>query len=243
MSKEEALDKIKKLLRMKRGGTKAEVETALAMAQQIAARHGIDLDSVDLDSDEHEPLGHEEIKHGARLQCECEYALLICGRFFGVETFSRAGYRSRSVVFVGTDWDRAIAIYVYRFLAGHLRREWNRRAGRIRNRRSFMYGMYQGLWVKLAEQEAPQVQEPGLVAVDRRLQRRKDYIKENFGGLTSHSVVPGSDASKSRHAGYLAGRATEIRKGVNGAPVPEERQIEKARLRLPAPRPQQAELF
>jgi hypothetical protein len=34
-----ALEKIKKLLRMKRGGTQAEIETALALAQQIAAKH------------------------------------------------------------------------------------------------------------------------------------------------------------------------------------------------------------
>jgi hypothetical protein len=49
-----ALDKIRKLLRMKRGGTAGEVENALRMAQELAAKHGIDLNTVDPDVDERE---------------------------------------------------------------------------------------------------------------------------------------------------------------------------------------------
>jgi hypothetical protein len=58
MTRDEALDKIRKLLRMKRGGTPAEVETALAMAAEIARKHGIDLSGVDPDHEPDQPIGH-----------------------------------------------------------------------------------------------------------------------------------------------------------------------------------------
>src|SRR5689334_10423072 len=125
-----ALDKIKKLLRMKRGGTQAEVETALNLARELAEKHGIDLEAVNPEEEEQQrPIGHESTEPSARLQFESIYASLICQKFFNVEVFRqksvprfglffRSSYTVR-LTFIGTDWDRQIAIYVYHFLVRH----------------------------------------------------------------------------------------------------------------------------
>lgn len=136
MTKDEAIEKIKKLLRMQRGGTPGEVENALRLAQEIADKHSVDLNGVDPDAEAQRPISHESIIHGARVQFECKYAALIVRAFFHVP-------------------------------------------------------------------------------VDRGLERRKAYVEEHFGKLDQASIEPNGDAEAAKWRGYLAGRQTEIRKGVN----------------------------
>jgi hypothetical protein len=213
MTRAKALDKIKKLLRMKRGGTADEIDTALRIARELADKHGINLDSVDPTEDEDRRIGDARVKHGARLQRECTYASLIVGQYFSVTTFHLHGYRSNSIVFVGT-WDREIAIYVYKFLVGHFRREWKIKRGRCRNRTAFMWGIYLGLSAKLRVAMPPKPQTPGLVITERGLALRNKYITQHFGELTSDNVAPDHDADEAHYRGWLAGQATEIRKGI-----------------------------
>ena len=222
-----ALDKIKKLLRMKRGGTPDEIATALRLAHELADKHGIDLNTVDPDTEDRErPLSHEDEILGARIQWECKYAMLICGRFFNVSAFLDQnwcyvrgyGRRERKITFVGTEWDREIAIYVYRFLVGAFRRAWKHDSGRCRNRRAFLYGMYCGICVKLrARQPKPVEGEPGLVLINAALARRDSYITKHFGQLKESGVEPDGDAEDAKHAGYRAGLATEIRSGLGSS--------------------------
>ncbi len=218
MNKDSIIEKIRKLLRMKRGGTPDEVATALRLAQELAAKHGIDLESVNPDAEAERPIHHADAVHGARVQWECTYAGLVCDRFFNVKVFQavtedRTKYCMR---FVGTDWDTQIAIYVYHFLIGHFRREWKTRRGRCRNRQAFMWGMYLGLCQKLRERQPLPVQEPGLIRVDRQLARRNQYVQERWGELAKESCTPDGDADKALHRGYIAGQETEIRSGVKG---------------------------
>jgi hypothetical protein len=217
-----ALEKIRKLLRMKRGGTAAEVETALALAQQLAAKHGIDMASVNPDEDEQQrPIGHDDHILGARVQWECKYAMLIAQEFFNVSAFTVQTlhpFRRRiiqQITFVGTDWDRQIAGYVWDFLVGQMRREWKLRRGRCRHRQAFMYGMYIGICIKLREARL-EPEGNGLMLVNRELQRREKYTAENFGRLSGSEIVPSGDAEEAKRRGYYAGRETEIRKGVTG---------------------------
>lgn len=218
-----ALDKIKKLLRMKRGGTPDEIATALRLAQELAEKHGIDLSDVNADDETEQrerPLGHEDHILGARVQWECKYAMLIVQRFFNVNpflnTFTRSNpwRRVQGITFVGTEWDRQIATYVYGFLVGHMRREWRTKRGRCRNRQAFMYGMYLGIYSKLMERQPKAIEQTGLVPVDRALARRDKYIAENFGTLKDTDMTVTGDAEKAKWAGYQAGRATEIRSGL-----------------------------
>ena len=76
--------------------------------------------------------------------------------------------------------------------------------------------MYCGLCSKLHERQPPvveAVQQAGLVLADRK----RDYVAKHFGEMTSSSVRPDGDATAATHAGYLAGRATELRPAVEGA--------------------------
>jgi hypothetical protein len=214
MTRAEALDKIKKLLRMKRGGTQSEIETALALAAKIAREHGIDMGAVNPDEDTStQRIGHDEPITSARIQFECKYAGMICQQFFKVQVFARrVTWQKRALTFVGTDWDRQIALYVYHFLVRHFRREWKRRRGRCRNRQAFMWGMYCGICSKLRELEPPPEQTTALVASGRALVA---YIEQHWGKLTSDDIRPDGDAAAAKYRGYIAGRQTEIRKAVN----------------------------
>lgn len=219
MTTAEAIEKIKKLLRMKRGGTADEIATALRLAQELAEKHGIELGSVNPDDEANEkPISHEDEILGARVSWESRYAALIAKQFFKVSVFrSVNGDRSKYVWrFVGEPWDVQIAIYVYRFLCGHFRREWKTRRGRCRKRQAFMWGMYLGLCNKLWERQPPTVQEPGIIVTDRQLQRREDYITKHWGELKESSVEPDGDAAAAKRRGWIAGQQTEIRSGING---------------------------
>ncbi len=219
MTRAEAIEKIKKLLRMKRGGTPDEVATALRLAQELAEKHDIDLNGVNPDAEQERPIHHADAVHGARVQWECSYAGMICDRFFHVSVFQsvtedRTKYCMR---FVGTDWDTQIAIYVYHFLIGHFRREWKTRRGRCRNRQAFMWGMYLGLSSKLRARMPLPVQTPGIIPVERQLARRKQYIQAHWGELKLEGAAPDGDADKALRRGYVAGQETEINSGVNGS--------------------------
>jgi len=230
--REKAIDKIKKLLRMKRGGTVDEIATALDLAQKIAAEHGINIDDVNPDDEgpkAEQPLGHADpLKETSRIQCECKFAALVCEHFFNVSVFVRVtGYRkvfprvvrNNAMTFVGTAWDLEISQYVYHFLIRQFRFAWAHKSGRARNREAFMYGFYQGLCAKLRRQkreaqgEQP-VDSTALVRLERGVERRKAYIGAHFGEMTSSSVAPDHDADAAYTAGWMAGRETEIRGGI-----------------------------
>ena len=83
------IEKIKKLLRMKRGGTPDEVATALRLAQELAEKHGIDLNAVNPDDDgqREKPISHNDEVLGARASWESKYAGLVVSQFFKVSVF------------------------------------------------------------------------------------------------------------------------------------------------------------
>lgn len=220
-----ALDKIKKLLRMKRGGTQGEVENAMRMAQEIAEKHGIDLAGVNADDDgpkADQPTGHSGTDPIARIQWECKYAMLICEHFFHVTAFTEQDRLGRRrVVMVGAEWRREVAWHIYHFLVRHFRWTWTHKRGRLRNRQAFLHGMYVGLWCKLKEgqPDAPQVN--GVVVVDREKKRQDDYIAAQFGKMTTSAVVPENDSEKAKWAGFHEGQKTELRPAVTaGAAAP-----------------------
>jgi hypothetical protein len=212
------VEKIKKLLRMKRGGTPDEIATALRLAQELAEKHGVDLNAVNPDEERHErPIEHNEEIVGLRVSSECQYASMICDGFFKVTVFKDVNEARNKYVFrfVGEEWDIQIAIYVYRFLCRHFRSQWKTKRGRCRNRKAFIWGMYLGLSQKLAERQPKVEQVPGVVKIDHALQRRTNYIDLRW-KLETKSAAPADDAAKARWLGYLAGRQTEIRSGVSG---------------------------
>ncbi len=229
------LEKIRKLLRMRRGGTPAEVETALSMAAELARKHGIDLAAVDPDQEPATGIGHIDALTSARIGWECKYAALVVQEFFNVTVIHRrsampAGF-CRQVVFhrltfVGTRGDTEIARYVYSFLVRHFRHCWSTRRGRARNRRAFMHGMSHGVSRTLHEQRRRQVTEAGLVLISRAIAQRNDYIARQFGELKEQNISPDTDAVAATIAGYRAGLETQIRSGLSNGAQAAPKQIE-----------------
>jgi hypothetical protein len=229
------LEKIKKLLRMKRGGTPDEVATAMALAAELARKYGINLDSVDPEKEPDQPVGSIDAITSARLQWECKYAALICQGFFNVNAVLRDAKpydvharmecylrgkpyrRGYKIILVGTERDTQIALYVYSFLVAHFRREWKRHP-RLRNRQAFFYGMYIGLCSKLDEQKQAQLKQApaaALVLLDRGLALREQWIKDNVGEVRDSDTTPGDGAAAAKNAGFIAGRNTEIHQGIS----------------------------
>jgi len=209
--KENTIEKIKKLLRMKKGGTLAEVETALLLAQKIANKHGIDIGSINPDEITREPITQASNKTLSRLQMESRFVAILIDRFFNVKTFVLCN-GSYSVVFVGTQTDIEIAMYIYTFLVRCFRNEWNNNRGRLRNRKAFMQGLFEGLYVKL-NSELPLVNDPAAVVFVSHQIALKNYMDENYPNLTK-TKLSDNKQSTARYKGYMLGKKIQIRKGI-----------------------------
>lgn len=135
MDADPIIEKIKKLLRMKRGGTPGEIENALAMAAKLARQHGIDLNAINPDEQTGKPITHERDILSLRLPLEARLAATILVNFFNVEVCVHPGVCARgyvkvkaAVTFVGEAWDIHISRYVFVFLhARNSRQRTNRR--------------------------------------------------------------------------------------------------------------------
>lgn len=233
-SQQAALDKIKKLLRMRRGGTAGEIENALAMAAKLAREHGIDLDSVNPDDEQHDrPIGHSSVPYGARVPAEMNYATSIVINFFNVSVVIIQKFSARNAWvfrgkprfvadYIGTDWDIEVARYVFHFLVAHFRRSWRLRENRrLSNRQAYFYGMFIGICAKLRRDHEPQPQSPGLIPQDRQLARRNAYLDKLHPGSKDKNLPDeDSDATAARTAGYYDGLKTEIRPGLDRADAP-----------------------
>lgn len=219
MEKEKAIDRIKKLLRMKRGGTSAEVETALQLAQKIAAEHDIDLNSVDpTDESKFEPIQEENVFVANGIPLECKYSGMICQQFFNIRVILISRYLEirtftykKVIRFVGTASDIEIGKYIYNFLYKHFRREWKNKRGRLRNRESFMYGIYLGIASKLKPEVDKTINEPGLVLRKSRIDK---YMDNKHSKMKTVDLKPDRCADAALRKGFQAGVDTEIRKAV-----------------------------
>lgn len=230
MSQDQIIEKIKKLLRMKRGGTAGEIENALRMAQELASKHGIDMASVNPDEESEERrISHAEEILKSRLPMEAKFAAAILVNFFNVGVIIMKRWNMRIVqrfyivAFIGTAWDCEVAKYVFAFLQQHFRRSWSQRENRrLKNRAAYLSGMYLGLGAKLeADRDKNLPNEAGLILISRGMQRRNDYIKKFWPNSKDHDLqTDDSTAWASKMAGIHAGDKTQIRQGVTATKNP-----------------------
>jgi|GEM_PF-1773596 hypothetical protein len=212
---EKILEKIKNLLRMKRGGTPAEIETALALARELAAKHDIDIDSVDPEEKLKSELGHKDAYVARRVPYDQRYAAKICELYFNVDVVYRHHARlvdgwpmtGYAICFIGRGFEIEIAIYIFQFLCGHFARTWRTGRGRCRSRQSFIWGMFCGIRAKLEEQQAPPASSALVLS-------RRTYVEKLFPKLRETNSGAPDIADTAAMAGYIAGRNTELRKGV-----------------------------
>lgn len=227
--KESIIEKIKKLLRMKRGGSQGEIENALAMAAELARKHGIDLAGIDPDA-ETQRISHVSEILTSRLPAEAKFAAAILVNFFNVQVVIHHGVNparpwSRRYVLhlVGTTWDCEVARYIFAFLQTHFRRAWSgRKNRRLKARYSFLNGMFLGLAAKLEEERRINLAETnGLIWIGRLKVQCKEYVAKHWPDSQDAPLdKDDSDAYAARLAGVEAGQNTNIRKAVAEQPAP-----------------------
>ncbi len=218
-------DRIRKLLRLGQSPYEAEAQRAMELAFELAARHQIEIEAINLDERE-QRIVSAAVECGLRMPLEKALALNVVCRFFNVSTV-RCG---RNVQFVGLPGDIEIARYVFEFLSTTARRLVNERRAEWRHRftenrrRNFIFGFYYGVTSRLNESEAcllPEGSPTALALVDRAA-AREDFIVETIG--RTHSLAIARPKRKDPDAmvdGFLRGKQTEIRPalGRSGQPV------------------------
>lgn len=236
MTHDQVIEKIKKLLRMKRGGTRGEIENALVMAAELARKHGIDLAGVDPDA-ETQKINHISELLTSRLPLEAKFAAGILVNFFNVNVIvsqqrhpRRPWDRVYILNLVGNALDTEVARYVFAFLQKHFRRCWAQRENRrLKNREAFINGMFLGLAYKLENERRQSVNEAGLVLIGNAVAERKNYVAKHWpDSKESNLKHDDSGANAAREAGVTAGLATNIRKAVATAPAPARPQLAPA---------------
>ncbi len=214
----EVIEKVRKLLRLARSANPHEADLALEKAMALAREHRIQIEGLSVDQAEKATATtHGSSDAFSRMSYGKRYAATIVQRFFNVSAvvgptilvidgWPRAG---RKLNFVGTSVDVQIALYVYVFLTRRFAYCWAHHRGLMRNRRSFVHGMYWGIYSKLKEAEPPEPPHaPGLVLAERNA-----YIGAVFGPTENNeSKSPDRLAQAAAWAGYLKGRETEIRR-------------------------------
>ncbi len=118
MTQEQAIEKIKKLLRLGRSPNRNEAMAAIGKAHELAAAQGVAIDGVDPDA-EHAKITHESggitRRSHARKLCHG-----ILKRHFGVMVIGS----SDGAIYVGPDVNIQIARHVEEFLVRQVGGEW-----------------------------------------------------------------------------------------------------------------------
>ena len=131
-----------------------------------------------------------------------------------------------------------IATYVFEFLIKEFRWQWNRRRGRCRNRKQFIWGAYLALACKLRER----FERPSNASLELEISwdaKRRAYMEEQFGKTESASIAPKKKAGAAINRGWQAGRDIEIRPGVASGPTAKAAALPSGSTRLlNAPSPQ-----
>jgi hypothetical protein len=214
----EIIDKIKKLLRLARSANPHEAGLAMQHALRLAEEYHVAVDSLNPDAAK-STITHQDTDTLARLTYDRHFAALLVKRFFRVRPIACGAVHvidgwptcGQKLSFVGTASDIEIALYVYHFLVRHFSYCWRHHRGRMRNRYSFVAGMYHGIFAKLHEAEPP--------AADRKVTGTElslsidGYLAQHFGELKTLKMADAL-ATAAAYAGYVQGRNTEIRPAV-----------------------------
>jgi Protein of unknown function (DUF2786) len=175
---DEIVEKIKKLLSSadtSKGSTQAEAENALMAAQRLAAKHEIDLATIDMTENTAagEPIVQQPFTPSRQGGGVCAARLPSCHKFitwilkayFGVkviEVTDWAAYidkgekkhgKVKSLSIIGRQTNVHVAIYVYGYLHREFMDLWHKHrkatSADMSSRNSFFYGLYIGLNDKL----------------------------------------------------------------------------------------------
>ncbi len=224
MSDDPVIEKIKKLLRLGQSGNQHEAELAVQRAFELANRHHVDVESLDLD-ERSAAIVHEYIHCGERLSFLKKRTLNIVTTFFHVEVC----VCSPRVLFVGRQTDIAIASYVFEFLVGagtRGARAWEageriaRRKVTQNKRVNFYQGFIYGIARKLGESQAQAVLDDSQSALIVGEKRQREAVLADLVPRTqSMTIENGRRVASAMMAGYKHGQGTSIQQPLATTPA------------------------
>jgi hypothetical protein len=210
--KADIVAKLRKLMNTN-GRTEAERDSAEILAAAIAAKHGIDLQQVDLaGSRPNMVITERMVGQWFSMPKEASYASAVCVKYFEVSQITLIGYDGAKETFIGLDYHLDIAEQVFRFLIHEFRYRWNHGKGQLKNRNQFLYGMFIALLAKLNERFSGRATTPG-VEISWKA-KRDAYLREHHPNSTARQLATKQRDSRAISAGLAAGRDIEIRPAV-----------------------------
>jgi hypothetical protein len=215
MTQEQAIEKIKKLLRLGRSPNRNEAMAAIGKAHELAAAQGVAIDGVDPDAE------HAKITHESGVITRRSHARKLCHgilkRHFGVMVIGS----SDGAIYVGPDVNIQIARHVEEFLVRQVGSEWRewaelkkigaRRKAPPERRRSFENAFFGAVDLELElrpiRNDAKQIR----MAIEK-------YVQRNFCVRTSPMNVKTSNRYLDDwYAGHEAGHNVKLSRPVDAA--------------------------
>jgi hypothetical protein len=228
---EAIMAKIMKLLALAGSPNPHEAELAMQRAHELMAKYDIDMGDVKKDEKKYVD---DICPTGKTLFDEHLLVARICRDYFKIQYFidgiaDERGYRTgKGIRFVGKKHHVEISLYVFSFLVYNFRKIYKRtkREIEVRDKRSFMHGLYDGLNQKLKQSNEKIKQEYGIVPIEDA--ELKSFVKENWKlgnlkrsnhGVNSDSYGKGVEKGKEIdiHGGIQAGKTAAGPKALPGA--------------------------
>ena len=213
MTQEQAIEKIKKLLRLGRSPNRNEAMAAISKAHELAAAQGVAIDGVDPDAE------HAKITHESGVITRRSHARKLCHgilkRHFGVMVIGS----SYGAIYVGPDVNIQIAMHVEEFLVRQVGSEWReweavKKTGKRRKpsperRRSFENAFFDTVDLELKLRPIRNDAERIRMEVEKYVQRNFRVVSSTLNVKTSNRYLD------DWYAGHQAGKKVKLSRPVD----------------------------
>ena len=207
------IEKIKKLLALATSPNENEAKSAASKASKLLIQYNLDQQEIEAHHDYQKEVAFDE----ARKKCEQTYIFPILQQFFFVEVINSRNFGSTKIYFIGTETNVQVAKYIHDFLIikfKDLFKEYKNNSENRVSRKSYYYGLMQGLRSQLENTQKDVEAERGLVLVkDPELERA---VKKEFPNIRHTSRRLNIQDRKSMSAGIEHGQNIKLSKGLKG---------------------------
>lgn len=230
MNSERIIDKIKKLIRHEQSArvcsTPQEAEAFAARIQELLIKHKIEMSEVRVDDEPEEKVGEETVAAGRTIRygrgASVPAADSRLMRVVAEAHFCQAiGIpQSNTVLVVGAEEDRAVAVEMFRFLVGTMKRlarvEEEKTRARRHSVRKFKPYFYRGFTAAVVRRYEEMRQTNDCQALVRADALVKRYVESNYETVEVKPRKPSRMNKNGYFAGVIAGRNVDLKTSVLG---------------------------
>ena len=233
----EIISKIQKLLRLGSSSNESESNLAMQKALQLAMEHNLSIDYIRAQSleEKKEEIVDGRVDTGKRKCVAQKFTSWVINKYFSCSIV----YTWKSICFIGAKSDVEMAIYVQSFLNDEFLRLWkrfkNETGAPVKDRSSYIYGLYKGLCEKLEEQkqrtesqkfaeynqslgevEAQKIKSQYALIIRSKQDRIEGKKNELFPRLTKTRTTTVNRNPNALNAGVAQGRNININRPIHG---------------------------